>query len=256
MTNKIATQNLKDRLEVFKDKEFVFNEVAHRYYYRDTELTSVTKYISRFHKKFDEDFWAKKRSEKTGVPVEEILLEWKLGAKTSTDLGTSVHKWIENYYNGVHQELPSDIEAVRRINKFNLFWAKYLKNFEPVVFELKVFSSELGLAGTIDSIFLKGDIPLIIDWKSNKKFTTDESGEKCWEKLLPPFQDWCKTHLNEYSIQISLYRLILEGMGIIIPSGYLVHLGPEGDEAKIYKCHDYLPILREHFYGKQDDLFG
>jgi hypothetical protein len=256
MTNKIATQNLKDRLEVFGDKEFVFNEAAHRYYYRDTELTSVTKYISRFHKKFDEDFWAKKRSEKTGVPVEEILLEWKTGAKISTDLGTSVHKWVENYYNGIYQELPTDVEAVRRINKFNLFWAKYLKNFEPVVFELKIFSGELGLAGTIDSIFLKGDIPFIIDWKSNKKFTGVDESEKCWEKLLPPFQDWCKTHLNEYSIQISLYRLILEGKGIIIPSGYLVHLGPEGDEAKIYKCHDYLPILREHFYGKQDDLFG
>ncbi|NBP55370.1 hypothetical protein EBU71_02315 [bacterium] len=250
-------QNLKDKLEVFGDENFIFNERSHSYYYKDTELTSVTKYISNFHKKFDENFWAEKKSQKTGVPVQDILLEWKAGAKVSTDLGTQVHKWIENYFLRVYQELPEDPEVINRINKFNKMWVKHLKNLEPVTFEQKVFSQKLGLAGTIDSIFLKGDVPIIIDWKSNKKFTQDLPEEKCWEKLLPPFQDWCKNHLNEYSIQISLYRLILEEVGINIHSGYLVHLGPGEDDAKIYKCHDFVPFLKLHFFGPVDvDLFA
>lgn len=242
-------QDILDKLSLYEDPLFTFSHKDHKYHYDTEELSSVTKYISKFHKKFDEDFWAQKKSEKTGVDKKDILLEWKKTAKVSTDLGSELHKWIENYFNGLFQQLPRNPEMINRINKFNIIWSKHLKDLTPVKFEQMIFSKKLRIAGTIDSIFLKGDRLIILDWKSNKKFTFDTPDQKCWENLLPPFQDWCKNHLNEYSIQISLYRLILEEVGIFINSGYLVHLGPEED-GKIYKCHDYVPTLRGHFISE------
>jgi hypothetical protein len=95
----------------------------------------------------------------------------------------------------------------------------------------------------IDSIFLfKGKI-YILDWKTNKLFTTDEN-LKFKEKMLPPFENYFKTHLNEYSIQISMYALILEEWGFEIGGGYLVHIGPNDDVAKIHKIIDMKEILK------------
>ncbi len=53
----------------------------------------------------------------------------------------------------------------------------------------------------------------IIDYKTNKKFTTDKD-LVYKEYLLHPFNKYYKTHLNEYSIQVSMYALILREWGI------------------------------------------
>lgn len=240
-------QDLLDKLKIFDDPDFRFSSSDHKYYYQNDELVSVTTYLKRFTKEFDREYWSLKKSEKTGQSQKEILEEWNQTALRASFLGTSVHQWIENYFCGVYQSLPEDPEIIHRINKFNLIWYKYLRNLTPVCFEKKVFSKKLKLAGTIDSIFMQSGRICIIDWKSNKSFLTDNDTEKCWENLLDPFKDFCKNNLNEYSIQISLYRLILEEADIFIPSGYLVHIGPGDTEPKIYKCKDFVPLLKEHF---------
>ena len=54
----------------------------------------------------------------------------------------------------------------------------------------------------IDALFLYRGKIYIIDYKTNKLFTTDDN-IKYPEKLLYPFSHLNKTHLNEYSIQDS-----------------------------------------------------
>ena len=66
-----------------------------------------------------------------------------------------------------------------------------------------------------------------------------------FEKLLLPFDELWKNHLNEYSIQVSLYSLILEEWGFDIRGSYLVHIGPES-EATIYKALDLKDQLRNY----------
>lgn len=245
--NNNLIQDILDKLSLFEDPLFTFSHKDHKYHYDTEELSSVTKYISQFHKKFDEDFWSSRKSSQTGVDKEDILKQWKDTAKVSTDLGTEVHKWIENYFQNIPQYLPEDPEAILRINKFNILWGKFLKNLTPISFEVKVFSKRMKLAGTIDSIFLYQGHPIIIDWKTNKKFSTGQNGEKCWENLLPPFNEYCKNHLNEYSIQISLYMSILKEVGINIHSGYLIHIGPGDDPAKSHKVKNFLPLIESIF---------
>jgi ATP-dependent exoDNAse (exonuclease V) beta subunit len=100
----------------------------------------------------------------------------------------------------------------------------------------------------IDALFLYGGKIYILDWKTNKKFETDETC-RYKERLLAPFGKYLKSHLSEYSLQISLYALILEEYGFEIAGGYLVHIGPGDEPAKLYKTIDMRTELLEFLDG-------
>jgi ATP-dependent exoDNAse (exonuclease V) beta subunit len=234
-----------EKLKKFEDPLFKFDPIKHCYTYDGEVFISVTKYKERFYKKFEEVFWSKKTAEKKGVSQDEILLEWKQLAERSQVIGNGIHNWIENYFNGILQKIPNDLDIVDRINKFNILYAEHLHKLEPIRFEQRIFSKKWKLAGMIDSIFVWNDKIFILDWKSNKVYTTDDSEKGKFEKLLSPFGEFYKNHLNEYSIQVSLYRLILKEVGIDIKTCYLVHIGPT-EPAKIYKAHDFTDLLEEY----------
>jgi hypothetical protein len=234
------------KLETFNDPKFIFDPKWHKYTYDGKQFESVTKFIQKFHKEFDQDFWSKKKAEEAGVDQSEILEQWKQLNERANFIGTSTHNWIENYFNKIHQDIPNDLDVVDRINKFNLIYAKHLHKLEPLKFEQRVFSVEWGLAGTFDALFLWKDKLVLVDYKTNKNFTIENS---YGEKLLEPFQDYEKCHLNEYSIQISLYSLILEKIGLDVKVGYILYIGPEGDP-QIYKCHDFKRVLEEYLQNQ------
>lgn len=235
---------IKEKLECFSDLKFQFDPKQHRYTYEGDTFISVTQFISTFHKVFDEDKWSKKKAEELGVEQQEILLEWKRLNDYSNEIGTYTHQWIEDYFNGIFNPIPTNLDIVNRINKFNLIYAKHLHKLEPVKFETRIFSKKWKIAGTIDALFLFRGKLYIVDWKTNKKFLTDEN-LVYKEPLLPPFQDFYKHHLNEYSIQISLYALILKEWGFDVAGGYLVHIGPDEQEPKMYTCKDFTGILEK-----------
>jgi len=234
-----------EKLKKFEDPLFKFDPKKHCYTYEDEVFISVTKYKERFYKKFEEDFWSKKKAEEKGVSQEEILLEWKQLAERSQIIGNGIHNWIENYFNEVLQKIPNDLDIVDRINKFNILYAEHLHKLEPVKFEQRIFSKKWKLAGMIDSIFVWNNKIFILDWKSNKKMTHDDHDEGKYEKLLSPLDNFYKNHINEYSIQVSLYKLILKEIDIDIKACYLVHIGPN-EPAKLYKAHDLSSILEDY----------
>jgi len=232
-------------LDKFDDTNFIFDPIKHKYTYNGEEFISVTKFIQRFHKPFESDYWSKKKADEAGVPQDWILNEWKKLNDYANDVGTQTHNWIEDYFNGIWKPLPHNLDVINRINKFNIIFAKQLHKLEPLKFELRVFSKKWKIAGMIDALFLYRGKIFIIDYKTNKKFTTDENIEFV-EKLLPPFDGFKKTHLNEYSIQLSLYALILKEWGFEIGGAYLVHIGPGDDDAKLHKCVDMMKILEKY----------
>ena len=234
------------KLECFNDDEFKFNSRLHKYTYLGEEFTSVTRFIQRFHKPFEQDFWSKKKAEEAGVPQEWILNEWKKLNDYANEVGTETHEWIEDYFNQVWKPLPSNPDVIHRINKFNKIFAKSLYKLEPLKFEVRVFSKKWRIAGMIDSLFIyKGKI-YILDWKTNKAFTHDDHPKGKYEKLLEPFQDHYKNHLSEYSIQLSFYALILEEWGFDVGGAYLVHIGPDEEDAVLHKVVDMREKLRNY----------
>ena len=237
---------IREQLNCFNDIQFDFDPKLHRYTYQKEPFISVTRFIQQFHKPFEQDYWSKKKAEERGVEVEEILREWKKLNDYANEVGTDTHQWIEDYFNQIWKPLPINLDVIHRINKFNKIHALQLHKLEPLKFEVRVFSKKWKIAGMIDSLFIyKGKI-FILDWKTNKDFTHDDHPKGKYEKLLEPFNDHYKNHLSEYSIQLSLYALILEEWGFEVGGAYLVHIGPGEEDANLYKVVDMREKLRTY----------
>jgi hypothetical protein len=239
------------KFSTFEDPNFSFDKESHTYTYLGEKFDSVTSYIKRFKTPFDKEYWAKKKAEEKGISVSEIKKEWQEKSDKANDLGTRVHKWIEDFWSGEIQDIPNDDPTFReRIEKFNSLYEIKLKNLVSLGSEVKIFSRRWKLSGTMDQPFLmwdqKQNIPLILigDWKTNGEFRSDDHPKGKFKKLLHPFSNLYENHHNEYSIQISLYRLILEDeIGLETHGGFLCHLGPD-DPPKIYPVKDLRDPLR------------
>ena len=236
---------LLQKLKCFEDPEFKFDPGLHRYTYHGDVFQSVTQFIGQFHVPFDTEKWSKIKAEQAGVDQEEIKKEWKRLNDYANEIGTETHQWIEDYYNKIWREIPTNQDLLHRITKFNKIYSKQLHKLEPLAFEVRVFSKKWKKAGMIDSLFVKDGKIFILDWKTNKDFTNDSHPKGKYEKLLAPFDEYWKNHLNEYSIQLSMYAAILEEWGFEIGGAYLVHIGPGDEDAQIYKVND----VRSHIRG-------
>jgi ATP-dependent exoDNAse (exonuclease V) beta subunit len=248
---------LKERLDYFKDPNFRFNEDSHTYTYLENgkpvqTFTSVTGFISFFKQKFDQDFWSKKKAKQLGVSQDSILTEWKENSERAMGLGTQVHKWIEDFYNGDNPALPTDPNVLERVNAFQQLHSEKLYKFTPVAQEFRLFSRKWGLAGTTDAIFELNGKYYIGDWKTNGNFTTDN--DKCYQKLKYPFDHLWENALNSYSIQLSLYRLILEEEAGFKTSGaFLAWIGPNL-KPKLYNTVDLTDALRNFLHQHKKNI--
>lgn len=265
----MVTQKFKDdierKLEFFNDPKFVFHEDIHVYRYNGVKFDSVTTFLKNFKAPFNKEYWSKKKAQERGVDVSVVLNEWQNKADTANDLGTRVHKFIEDFWSGLNPINPNDgSEYSRRIDKFMVAYEKVLKHMVPLKSELRVFSRKWRIAGTIDQPFLfydtkKDKIFLIIgDWKTNGEFKDDNHPKGRYQKLLRPFSNLYANHHNEYSIQISAYRLILEEeLGIETESGFLCHIGPD-DAPRIFPAKDLREPLRAYLNQNREsslDIF-
>lgn len=248
-------EEINRKLEYFDDPLFSFDEEEHKYTYDGVEFTSVTTYLKNFKRKFESDYWAERKAIERGISKDEILKEWKGKGDVANVLGTAVHEWIEKFWIGweesiipTHYESPGD-EVKRRCLKFLEIYEKKLHNFVPLKPELRVFSKKWRISGTIDQPLLFWDekmkkvLFVIGDWKTNKEFKDDHHPKGRYQKLLRPFIGFYSNSHNEYSLQISLYRLILEEIGIETHSGFLCHIGPQGP-ARLYPAKDFRDPLK------------
>jgi hypothetical protein len=253
-------KTISERLAAFQDPNFSFEEEKHIYKYGDDIYESVTSYIKKFKVPFDRDYWSKRKASERGIDVSVVLNEWQEKSDNATDLGTRVHKWIEDFWSGNSEEAfePEDDLFMERVEKFKELYNQRLKKLIPLSSELRIFCKKWKLAGTVDQPFLMWDeklnkvLFLIGDWKTNREFRSDDHPKGKFKKLLHPFYDYWEHHLNEYSIQVSLYRLMLEEeIGLETHGGFLVHIGPEGP-AKIYPIKDLRAPLRKYIKNNRE----
>jgi len=244
------------KLENFNDKKFTFNEKYHTYKYNDEIFISVTTLLKKFSTPFNADFFSRKKaieiidqeqgdlSEKNIIKVQkDVIKDWDIKRDHASNLGTKVHQYIENYFNKKYNEIPNDLEIVDRINKFNILYAKHLYKLNYIGGEIKIFSINKKIAGTIDGLFLyKGKI-IILDYKTNKEWYNDDN--KKYSYLLNEFNMYYDNEFNKYSIQLSLYSLLLEEIGLNVDSSYLCHLSPN-DDSKLYKARNFKNELKEY----------
>lgn len=227
-----------------RDKCLEFEEDTHSYFYKDQRFTSVTSYISKIFEEFDREKsvynlmnskdW--KYHELYGKKKEEIFDIWSERNRIAIEKGVILHQDIENYLN----KIPIENNSI----EFEYF-KKFLSENKMNVYrtEWKIFDETLKLAGTIDmcSRNNNGDI-CIYDWKRSKSIIRKKKYPTF--SNLPELYHMENTNFNHYSLQLNLYKYILEKKYNVKVSGmFLVCLHPEN------KNNDYLlynvPFLKK-----------
>lgn len=225
-----------------------FNQDKHRYVYCGRELTPVTTIIKNFQKPFDREAVAQRVAKRENRHVAEVLSEWKAKGERSRILGTQVHEYIEGVLRGENNgqvsfdSFLSLCPKLPEIVAFDKLWS----NLAPTVswckehIEYVIGDISLGVAGTVDSMLFspKTGKYHIWDWK-----TGNFDLHNRFDNLLGPFSKFDASKLHIYSLQVSLYRLIVElNTDLELGDSYIAHISESG--AQIHRVIDFRePLL-------------
>lgn len=214
----------------------------HIYWVKDSnDYMSVSRLYERYFPKFDGDFtikslysqWQKNpRHKYYGMSIEEIKLQWKTKNKIALNKGTFIHELIENHMNG-EKVSNSSPEYLQYLN----FIAKN-EQLIPYRSEWRVYDEKYKVVGSIDAVYKKGDKYVIIDFKTNEQIRRQGFNG---ERALEPFTHLENCEFDKYSLQLSVYRYILEEKyGIEIEDNYLLWLSDKNNSAQLI----LLPYLK------------
>lgn len=156
---------------------------------------------------------------------------------------------------GDDEPVLSYTEAILETKQVHAFWEKY-SYLEPFRSEWVVWDEDWHIAGTIDAVVkdIRDDTYWILDWKrvrtgleadleATRWGYIQEDDEwlepvKFWAKKMPaPMDDLYNTKYWNYSLQLNLYRAILEkNYGVHISGMMLVQFHPElGETCNVHK---------------------
>lgn len=259
-TSKLARLNPHSR-----DGTIVVDESAHRYWVRGMgrSYVSVTTLIKWYLPSVDpirlvdllltgsDSLWK-------GMKRDEILRHWADKGKEARFLGTRLHSAIELYYNGID---PAELHASsRRDNFIGPLWKEWSQfllfnnryNLIPYRTEMPIYSLAYGVAGTVDFIARNNDGSVsLYDWKRSKANLDTETFD--WdENGVGPLRTYPNTSFGRYSLQLNLYRVILEEeYGLVVRDMYIVRFHQQFASYEIFVIlrSDHASRLLSHYRG-------
>lgn len=258
-------------LEAFSDLEF-FDE-GHRYLLQGKTLPSVTNVAHRFVREpFDEQRQAARYAERHGQTPEYWIQQWRQNAFRAATLGTKTHAYGESlgYLRAGMPEricpsiLPQYMPEYRflaPIHPKEEAVLRFLNEMPPsmhlVLNEARAYSGKNPcpeqniseqIAGTFDMLYYADGSNgkpagfVILDYKTNASLQNDYN-RKCGRMLLPPFSHLIEEDLSLYAIQLSLYALMLQDIGLPIIARCIVWLSD--CNYQIIPVPDLTPSLRQ-----------
>jgi hypothetical protein len=181
---------------------------------------SVTEVLESLFGKFDSyktiqnmkssSFWPRPEYSTIGVSGildpfsdEQIILKWA----EDRNRGTWMHFNIERFLNGL--QYSSDVHL--EMDYFIKFYEKEIlgRNLIPYITEWRIASPVLKLGGSVDFVGSFDDGTFgIVDWKRIKNWDSlyVNYGKRC----LGLLSDLDASNFNKYSLQLNMYRFILE----------------------------------------------
>ncbi len=219
-----------------------YDPIAHTYMLGDQQLVSVTTLLARLKPMFDSAAVSTTIAARRGITKEEVLAEWELKGKLGRDRGTRLHLYAEDVIIGKIDPILYNVnDKIPEMQAFDAVWNKLRKTLDAQVVkqEWTIGDAQFGVAGRLDvllSTMIDGERKLsIFDWKTGKMRTDNQ-----YQRMLPPFDDEDDCELVHYSLQTSLYRLILERNkpDVVFGDSYLVHLRDDGSYL-LHRAIDY-----------------
>lgn len=227
-----------------------FIESTHKYFLDGVELECVSNVVKKWSST-DEDAMLNNVLRKAqrsgpeykyyGMTAEQIKAQWEEIARKACDFGTECHAFGESlfyYLSGQTDERPvpknSHEEAIEK------FWNDLPECYVPVLAETKVFNTEgFAYAGTFDLLFyyVNESDPsksgfIIFDYKTNGSLYS-EASRKWGNYMFPPFDDLYEENLSHYTLQLGLYQIPLEKLGLKVVARRLIWVKPDGSYDKV-----------------------
>lgn len=200
-----------------RDDRIKFYNPTHTYIIDGScdDVISSTTIIHKYFGKFDADGIANNivRSSKWRndpsykyykMSASAIKKMWRDSGKEASELGTKMHEKIEYFYN------DNEVDLLEDEKEFEYFLNFYEDHQDLQIYrtEWVVFISELKIAGSIDAVFINDDGTLSLkDWKRAKQIDFKSYGNKT---AIAPFEHLPDCNYSQYSLQLNLYRRILE----------------------------------------------
>lgn len=206
---------LKELNKAFGD--FKFYEDGHYYTYKDKPISiGATGLIEQYTQDFDAQAVAEKVAIRDNKSVQEVLDEWQYKNKFACEKGSTCHEfaqsrwsgevWQEKHFDG-SEEYERAVEIIQwQANEFRI---DYKDRLEHLADEFVIGSEEYDIASAIDHLFinkLTGGL-VLVDYKTNSDIHKNERYAKNMKVPLNHLKD---TTLNHYSIQLSIYKYIVE----------------------------------------------
>ncbi|MBP7359700.1 hypothetical protein [Bacteroides graminisolvens] len=209
-----------------RDRDIQFLPFEHIYLYKgSTRLVPVSNIISYFFKPFDSFYWSSSKAMQRGVPQGQILEEWDEKGARSREVGTFMHRQIENCYNELEYKNEYHFRYIGKYiitdqyidlglehEQFNSFRCKH--SFTPFRTEWAVYDERLKIAGTIDMIYKKDEEYDIYDWKRSHHIVNSVgepiSTNSYGGRGIHGLENIHDTKYWRYCLQQNLYRFILE----------------------------------------------
>jgi ATP-dependent exoDNAse (exonuclease V) beta subunit len=243
----LLVETYKEQINVFNHIQFAMED--HIYHIDGKKAQSVTTILNNYVKPFEREYWANIKAKKLGISPSEILEQWEFGAKLSKVKGTLVHSFMESNLTASKFTYPE--EAIMQAfgydpiqDSFNQilpqaqkFIADIQDKMFPIASELIIGDSEYLVCGTIDQLFYnkKSGKLEIWDWKTNKAIKTIS---KYFH--LAPLAHIPDTELDHYSLQLSLYKLILaKNTGLELGECYLTWFNETKPAYTVFRAKDY-----------------
>lgn len=199
-------------LEKFKDLQF--NEESHSYTVDGIPLVSVTKLISTTTF-FDKERLAAKTAEGLNVPVRDVLLMWEKKGDYAKSMGHEMHSYIENLWQDKKYKFRYNEKFIDQFLELDLLVEQYMPFYKSakkimslIAAENFVYDRDYKVAGTFDGLFYNkvNNCVDIWDWKTSAKIEkTNHYGKK-----LIGLEHLDECNFNEYALQLSLYKYIIE----------------------------------------------
>ena len=239
-------------LEAFQDLEFY--EEGHHYVLNGQSLPSVSNVAHRFIREpFDEQRQATRYAERHGQTPQYWVQQWRQNSFRATTLGTKTHAYGESlgYLRaGLPERICPSILAqympeygfLAPIHPKEEAVLKFMNempgSMHLVLNEARVYSGKNPcqeknlserIAGTFDMLYYQDGTDgqpegfVILDYKTNANLAS-EYNRKYGRMLREPFNAMTEEDLSLYTIQLSLYALMLEDIGIPIISRRIIWL--------------------------------
>ena len=244
---------LTDMNNIF-DKDIKLVEPGHKYILSDNpdiKFRSVTEIVGEFFEPFDQIAVAEKlvasHPKYRMMSVEDLISMWD----EKRDFGTKIHNEIETCLNDSDYPDKIDFYQYDVKTRYALDWLRQhdLKYDLDIYPEVKVFSSEVNIAGSIDVLLYNKntDSYTIVDWKTSRKIDTKGfKNKKGTHSITKELQDCNFVH---YSFQLSFYRYLLEEYyGLKISNQIIAHISDKGCvglQGNYYK-HEVVDMIEHH----------